>query len=119
MSLSLYEIDTAPNDAVADELRQSEQAFGFIPNLHKAFAASHSALTAYKTLHASFTNTSFNTDELTVIWQTINNFHECHYCLPAHTAVAHMMKVDEALINALHNGETLKDPKLAALQAKF
>jgi len=25
--------------------------------------------------------------------------------------------VDEALINALHNGETLKDPKLAALQA--
>jgi alkylhydroperoxidase family enzyme len=117
MSLSLYDINNAPSEAIADELRNSEKAFGFVPNLHKAMAASYETLTAYKVLHTSFQNTSFDPTELTVVWQTINNFHECHYCVPAHTAIGHMLKVDETIINALHNGETVQDPKLAALQA--
>lgn len=117
MSLSLHDIDNAPSPAIAEELRKSQEAFGFVPNLHKALAASHEALTAYKQLHTAFQHTSFNSTELTVVWQTINNFHECHYCLPAHTAIAHMLKVDEVVIDALYNGETLEDPKLAALQA--
>jgi len=117
MSLNLYEIDNAPSVAIADELRESQKDFGFVPNLHKAMAASHEALTGYKALHSAFQNTSFNSTELTVVWQTINNFHGCDYCMPAHTAIAHMLKVDEATINKLHNGETVNDPKLAALQA--
>jgi alkylhydroperoxidase family enzyme len=117
MSLSLYDIDNAPSEATADELRKSQEAFGFVPNLHKALAVSHEALAAYKMLHTAFQSTSFNSAELTVVWQTINNFHDCHYCIPAHTAIAHMLKVDETIINALHNGETVDDPKLSVLQA--
>jgi hypothetical protein len=36
----------------------------------------------------------FNEEELTVVWQSINVEHACHYCVPAHTGIAAMMKVD-------------------------
>jgi hypothetical protein len=31
-----------------------------------------------------FVNSSFNEEELTVVWQSINVEHACHYCVPAH-----------------------------------
>ena len=52
---------------------------------------------------------------LTVIWQTINVEHECHYCVPAHSAIAGMMKVDPAITEALRN-ETPLPEKLEALR---
>jgi hypothetical protein len=45
-----------------------------------------------------FVNSSFNEEELTVVWQSINVEHACHYCVPAHTGIAAMMKVDEGLL---------------------
>jgi len=87
-----------------------------IPNLHGVMAASPQVLEAYQMLHKLFADSSFNDDELTVIWQTINIEHNCHYCVPAHTAVAHMMKIDEALIDALGNKKPLADAKLRVLQ---
>ncbi len=116
MPFTLYEIDTAPEPAKA-ELTKSQQDFGFIPNLHKVLAAAPQALEAYKYLHGQFASTSFNNTEQCVVWQTINYFHQCHYCLPAHTGIAHMLKVDPAIIEALHRGEALSDSKLAALQS--
>jgi len=117
MSFTLYEIENAPSEASAKELSDSQSAFGFVPNLHRVLAASPEALTAYKYLHGAFQNTCFDATELTVVWQTINNFHACHYCVPAHTAIAHMMQIDEAIIIDLHEGNTLEDSKLAILQA--
>jgi alkylhydroperoxidase family enzyme len=52
---------------------------------------------------------------LTVVWQSINVEHACHYCVPAHTGIAAMMKVDEAITEALRN-ETLSNAKLEALR---
>ena len=115
MAFTLYDIETAP-EAVAKELEASQKAFGFIPGLHKVLAAAPEVLTAYKQLHAAFQNTSFNSTELTVVWQTINYYHQCHYCLPAHTGIAHMMKVDESIISDLQHGKELQDDKLRSLQ---
>ncbi len=116
MSFTFYEIDTAPAEVQA-ELEISKKAFGFVPGLHKALAASPQVLKIYKHLHTEFQNSSFNNTELTVVWQTINYYHQCSYCLPAHTGIAHMMKVDPAIIDALSKGEALEDPKLRALQS--
>lgn len=102
--------------AVKNEFNASKAAFGFVPGLHKGLANSLPAFTAYKQLHEHFQNTSFNPTELTVVWQTINFYHQCHYCLPAHTGIAHMMKVDPAVIDALHAGHALDDAKLRTLQ---
>jgi alkylhydroperoxidase family enzyme len=111
----MHTLDSATEDARA-ELERSKKAFGFIPNLHAVLAEAPSVLTAYKELHTLFQNSSFNNEELTVVWQTINVENECHYCIPAHTGIAHMMKVDPAIIDALRNGNELASEKLQTLR---
>jgi len=115
MAFTLYEIDTAP-EPVKQELEKSQQAFGFVPNLHKALANAPEVLEAYKYLHDQFQKTSFDKTEFTVVWQTINHYHQCGYCLPGHTAIAHSMKIDPDIIDELYEGIPLADEKLRALQ---
>jgi alkylhydroperoxidase family enzyme len=114
MSYELYDLDTAPQDS-QPLLEQSLKDFGMIPNLHAVLAESPPALEAYQVLHRLFQQTSFDDEELTVVWQTINVEHECHYCVPAHTGIAQMMKVDPAISDALRNRTELADNKLQVL----
>jgi len=114
MKFPLHDQQTAPESS-QPLLANSLKAFGMIPNLHAVMAESSPLLEAYQTLHTLFQQTSFNAEELTVIWQTINVEHNCHYCIPAHTGIAHMMKVDNAIIEALRNSTKLPTKKLQAL----
>ncbi|MBD3863852.1 carboxymuconolactone decarboxylase family protein [Olleya marilimosa] len=114
-TLKIHDIKTAPEGSKA-LLENSQKAYGMIPGLHGVLAASPELLKAYQELHQLFTETSFNNDELTVVWQTINVEHGCHYCVPAHTGIAKMMKVDDAIIDALRNQTPLADAKLEALR---
>ena len=114
-TLKIHNIETAP-EASKPLLENSQKAYGMIPGLHGVLAASPQLLKAYQDLHELFTQTSFNNDELTVVWQTINVEHACHYCVPAHTGIAKMMKVDDAIINALRDETPLADAKLEALR---
>lgn len=114
-TLKIHNIETAPEGSKT-LLENSQKAYGMIPGLHGVLAASPELLKAYQELHQLFTETSFNNDELTVVWQTINVEHGCHYCVPAHTGIAKMMKVDDAIIEALRNQTPLADAKLEALR---
>jgi alkylhydroperoxidase family enzyme len=114
MTYPLHNETTAP-EASKPLLAESRKAFGMIPNLHAALAESPAALEAYKNLHELFQQTSFDADELTVVWQTLNVEHECQYCVAAHTAIANMMKVDPAITAALRNGTELPTSKLQTL----
>lgn len=114
-TLQIHSIETAP-EASKSQLEASVKSFGMLPNLHGVLSEAPELLEAYKMLHDLFQQSSFNNEELTVVWQTINVEHECHYCVPAHTGIAHMMKVDPALTEALRNDETLPDAKLQVLK---
>jgi alkylhydroperoxidase family enzyme len=114
MNYELFDLETAP-PASKPLLEQSLKSFGMIPNLHAVLAASPPTLEAYQILHGLFQKTSFNAEELTVVWQTINVEHECHYCVPAHTGISRMMKVDEAINDALRNRSELPNKKLQSL----
>jgi len=114
-TLKVHDIESAPEGSKA-LLENSQKSFGMIPGLHGVLAASPKILEAYQTLHQLFTETSFNNDELTVVWQAINVEHACHYCVPAHTGIAKMMKVDDAITEALRNETPLADAKLEALR---
>lgn len=114
-TLKIHNIESAPEGSKS-QLEQSLKANGMIPGLHGVLAGSPELLEAYQTLHKLFTQTSFNKDELTVVWQTINVEHECHYCVPAHTGIANMMKVDADITEALRNKTNLPSDKLQALQ---
>jgi alkylhydroperoxidase family enzyme len=114
-TLKVHTIESAPKGSKS-QLKESVKNFGMLPGLHGVLAGSPQALEAYKTLHELFESSSFNAEELTVVWQTINVEHECHYCVPAHTAIAHMMEVDSAIIEALRDGKALQNEKLQVLQ---
>jgi len=113
-TLKIHSVESAPEDS-KPLLEKSVKDFGFIPNLHGVLAGAPGLLEAYKTLHGMFMNSSFDKDELTVVWQTINVEHKCHYCVPAHTGIANMMKIDPAITEALRNRTALPSPKLQAL----
>ncbi|TDS16702.1 AhpD family alkylhydroperoxidase [Maribacter caenipelagi] len=114
-TLKVHDIESAPEGS-KPLLENSLKAFGMVPGLHGVLASAPKALEGYQVLHQLFTETSFNNDELTVVWQTINVEHACHYCVPAHTGIANMMKVDEAITEALRNETPLADEKLEALR---
>lgn len=111
----IHTLDTAP-DASKPLLEDSIKGFGRLPSLHAVMATSPELLEGYKALHGLFQKTSFDAEELTVVWQTINVEHECHYCVPAHTMIANMMKVDPAITEALRNETPLPTAKLEALR---
>ena len=74
-------------------------------------------LEGYQRLRRLFLDSSFDKDELTVVWQAINVENECHYCMPAHTGIAKSMGVDGAITEALRNRTPLPTPRLEALRA--
>ncbi|MGY6650310.1 carboxymuconolactone decarboxylase family protein [Wenyingzhuangia sp. IMCC45574] len=115
-TLQIHNIETA-TEASKEQLKESIKAFGMIPNLHGVLANSPETLRSYKFLHEQFQQTSFDKEELNVVWQSINVEHGCGYCVPAHTAIAGMMKVNPELTEALRNQESLQTKKLQVLQA--
>ena len=114
MKFALHTQETAPADS-QPLLEKSVKNFGMIPNLHAVMAEAPALLEAYQTIHEVFKKTSFDADELTVVWQTVNVEHECHYCVPAHTAIANSMKVDSLVTEALRNRTPLPNARLQVL----
>jgi len=112
---TLHNKETAPEDSQA-LLDSSLSAFGMIPNLHAVMAEAPGLLEGYQRLHQLFLDSSFDDEEITVVWQTINVEHECHYCVPAHTGIAKSMKVDDAITDALRDETSLPTEKLEALR---
>jgi alkylhydroperoxidase family enzyme len=114
-AFTLHDENTAP-EASKELLIQSRKTNGMLPGLHAVMAEAPGLLEAYNFVHQQFMNSSFDKDELTVVWQTINVEHACHYCVPAHTAIAKGMKVDDAITDALRNETALPNARLEALR---
>ncbi|WP_158772744.1 carboxymuconolactone decarboxylase family protein [Cobetia sp. L2A1] len=112
---TLYTADNAPQDS-KPLLEKSVKAFGMVPGLHAVMAEAPGLLEGYQVLHQLFLDSSFDDEETTVVWQTINVEHSCHYCVPAHTGIAKAMKVDDAITEALRNETPLPTERLEALR---
>ena len=112
---TIHTEETAPG-ASKPLLADSKKSFGMIPGLHGVMAEAPALLEAYKTVGDLFTNSSFDKDEITVIWQSVNVEHACHYCVPAHTGVAKSMGVSDDISEALRNETLLPNARLEALR---
>ena len=112
---AIHNPETAPAGS-KPLLEKSQKAYGMIPNLHGVMAESPAMLEAYQTLGEIFGRTSLSAVEQNIVWLTSNYENNCHYCMPAHTAIAHMAKVPDEYIEALRTGAPLSDPKLQALR---
>ena len=112
----MHDLETAP-EASRPLLQVSQKAFGRLPGLHRVMSESPQMLEGYQRLHTLFSETDFDAEELTVVWQTINVEHECHYCVPAHSGIAMKMKVSDGITKALREETPLPTAKLEALRA--
>lgn len=115
MTFPSHSLDTAPEGS-RPLMEAAKASFGMVPNLHKVLAESPQAYEGYQRLHKLFSETEFDASELTVVWLAINVEHSCHYCVPAHTGIARMMKVSDEITNALRNETPLPSDKLEALR---
>lgn len=112
---TLHDQDSAP-DGSKRLLEKSKENFGMIPGLHAVMAEAPGLLEGYQTLHALFLDSSFDNDEKTVVWQSINVEHACHYCVPAHTGIAKSMGVSDEITDALRDATPLPNDRLEALR---
>jgi alkylhydroperoxidase family enzyme len=111
----LHDVASAPAES-KPLLEASRKAFGMIPNLHAVMAGAPGLLEGYKKLHELFEKSSLSPEEQTVVWQSINVEHGCHYCVPAHTGIARSMKVPDSVIDALRDQSPLPSPRLETLR---
>jgi alkylhydroperoxidase family enzyme len=114
-NFTLHDQQSAPQKS-QELLDTSIKAFGMIPGLHAVMAEAPGLLEGYQQLHQLFLDSSFDDEETTVVWQTINVEHACHYCVPAHTGIAKSMEVDDAITDALRNETPLPTDRLEALR---
>jgi uncharacterized peroxidase-related enzyme len=115
MDFNIYDTKNAKEES-KPLLEAAEQSFGFIPNLLGEFAEAPAVLEGYLKLDEIVGNTSFSPTEqqAAILAASIEN--ECTYCSAVHsTVMKNQMNVDEDIVNAIRNGEALKDAKLNAL----
>jgi AhpD family alkylhydroperoxidase len=110
-----YTLENAPEGS-KEKLAQVKAAWGFVPKLHGNLAESPVALEAYDTLFGLVAKSTLRPIEQQVAYQAINVFHECEYCTAGHTYLSRMVKMDEAAIQALRNGQPIPDARLEALR---
>ena len=110
-----HTLDTAPEDS-KPLIEASQKAYGMLPNLHAVLAESPEAYKAYRDVGALFEASSLTPEQRHVVWLTLNVYHECHYCVPAHTFLARKDGVTEEIVEALRENRTLPDARLEALR---
>jgi uncharacterized peroxidase-related enzyme len=106
---------TAPA-ASRPTLAAVQRQLGFVPNLIGVLAESPSAVEGYATLARLVDASSLDAAERHVVLQTVNLANECHYCVPAHSALAARAGLGD-LDGALRAGAPLGNAKLEALRA--
>lgn len=114
-TFSLHNIESAPAES-KDQLKSIQQRYGRIANLFGVLAEAPIAVEAYDTLGNLLMKSSFTPTERHVAWFTINAYHDCHYCMAAHTFLAKGEKVSEEVIETARAVDSYDDPKLEALR---
>jgi alkylhydroperoxidase family enzyme len=114
-TFTIHTADSAPAES-KEQLETTQQRKGLIPNLYGVLAEAPIAVEAYDTLGSLLMRSSFTPTERHVVWFTINAYHDCHYCMAAHTLLAIGEKVPDDVIDTARAVRSYEDPKLEALR---
>ena len=114
-SFTIHNADSAPDGSKA-LLATAAQRMGAIPNLYGVLAEAPIAVEAYDALGGLLMQSSFTPTQRHVAWFTIIAYHNCEYCMAAHTFLAKGEKVAEDVIETARAMGSYVDPKLEALR---
>ena len=112
---NVHDVNSAPEQSQPG-LQNAEQTLGMVPSLLGVLADSPQALEAYQALATLFAQSSLSITERHVVWLTVSSFHQCHYCVPAHSMMATLDGVDKQTVDNIRDNQPLKDAKLEALR---
>lgn len=115
MDFQVHTKDTAPEGA-RETLEAIEQKYGFVPNIFGVMAEAPALLKAYATMQGILGETTLTPVEQQVVLLAVSNFHQCTYCMAAHSTVAKKSDAPDAVVQALREGRPLPDEKLEALR---
>ncbi len=107
-------LDTAEGQA-RDILQSTQAKFGFVPNLIGKMANAPALAAAYLAVGKLFEETSFSPTEQQVVLLAVSRFHECTYCVAAHSTIAQMQNVPNDVVQAIRNDQPIADKKLESL----
>ena len=108
-------LDSAPSNS-KPLLQSTQNTFGFIPNLIGVMASSPAVTEAYLSVAKIFAKSSLTATEQQIVLLTVSHFHECRYCMAAHTAIAGMQNVDTEIVQAIRDNLPISDKKLEVLR---
>ncbi len=112
----IHTTETAPAEA-RPSIETAQAVFGFVPNLIGEMAASPALAEAYLTLADIFEKkTSLGITERHVVLLAVSRYHECHYCMAAHSLGAEMQQVPSEVVQAIRTDKPISDNKLEALR---
>jgi len=114
-TFTIHTSDSAPTGS-KDLLEDVKERYGQIPNVYGVLAEAPVAVEAYDALGSLLMRSSFTPTERHVVWFTLNAYHDCHYCMAAHTFLAKGEKMAENVIETARAVGTYDDPKLEALR---
>lgn len=112
----VLDLKTAPTGA-RPVLEATRAAYGFVPNLLGVMAHSPALAEAYLTLSGLFEKTDLTPTERQVVLLTVSQYHGCHYCVAAHSALAAMQNVPADVVEAIRSDQAVADARLQALRA--
>src|SRR3954451_1885622 len=100
-----------------ETLSALERNIGFIPNLAAAIAASPTAIAGFVALQTALRGSTLSGLEREVVGVTVSRFNDCAYSVAAHSRFARVQGADDALVEALLEGQPLADARLGRLRA--
>jgi len=107
--------DNAPSGSIK-LLQQTQSNFGFVPNIIGVMANSPSLTEAYLTVAGIFSKSTLTPTEQQIVLLTVSHYHECCYCMAAHTAIAGMQNVDTSVVQSIRDDQPISDSKLEVLR---
>lgn len=107
-----------PDPAFSAPLKAVKAGMGMVPNMYAGMVNLPALLETYNFGYGKFrAEGGFNPVEQEVVYLTISRFHECRYCIAAHSFVGDMMsKVPAEVTDAIRADEPIADAKLQALR---
>ena len=114
-TFTIHTPDSAPADSKA-LLNDVHARYGQIPNVYGVLAEAPIAVEAYDVLADLLMRSSFTPTERHVVWFTLNAYHNCHYCMAAHTFLAKGENVADEVIETARAVGRYDDPKLEGLR---
>jgi AhpD family alkylhydroperoxidase len=108
-----------PDPAVSAPLKAVQAAMGMVPNMYAGLVNLPALLETYSYGYGKFrAEGGFTSIEQEVIYLTISRFHECRYCIAAHSFAGDMMsKVPTEVTDAIRTDQPIVDAKLQSLRS--